>query len=249
MQHIGYAGAGGIEGVTINSDGEVVIEDCLNYGEIKGVKCLGGIAGTSSGNTIIRNCKNKGTINNLKSTTNAGGILAFQRAATLNIVNSCNEGVINGIGSSGSIIGAVAGPSWDTILNTSINNCYNIGRIKTSGVAGGIVGTQDTVAAQNYLYINNSYNAGDVEGKESGNILGHIYNNTRTDTKTEFANVYYTLEPAIRTGSLTSGEATLKSESEIKSQTFVDLLNLNIGTNTDWKRWKLGEDGYPTFED
>lgn len=247
MQHIGYAGAGGIEGVINNGNSEAVIENCVNFGEIKGVIYLGGIAGTSTGNTTIRNCKNKGTINNLKSTTHAGGILAFQRAGTLNIVNSCNEGVINGMGSSGSIIGGVAGPAWDTILNTSINNCYNIGKIKTSGVAGGIVGTQDTVAAQNYLYINNSYNAGDVKGKESGNILGHIYKDTRTDTKTEFTNVYYTLEPSIGTGTLTSGEATLKSETEIKSQTFVDLLNANIGTNTDWRKWKLGSSGYPTL--
>ena len=44
-------------------------------------------------------------------------------------------------------------------------------------------------------------------------------------------------------------EVTLKSESEIKSQTFVDLLNSNIGTNTDWKKWKLGSNGYPTFLD
>ena len=61
--------------------------------------------------------------------------------------------------------------------------------------------------------------------------------------------MYYIKEPAIKSGSLTSGEATLKTETEIKSQAFVDLLNSNIGTNTDWKKWKLGNDGYPTFTD
>ncbi len=246
-----YSGAGGIVGVANNSndEGGVVINNCKNYGEIKGTKCLGGIAGTSTGNTIIKNCVNYGTINNSITQITAGGILGWQRGGTLKILNSSNKESIYGKGNYGGIIGAVAGAGWDAILNTFINNCYNIGKIKTDGVAGGIVGTQDTVAAQNYLYISNSYNAGDVKGKESGNVLGHIYNSTRTDTKTEFANVYYTLEPSIGTGSLTSGEATLKSESEIKSQTFVDLLNSNIGTNTDWKKWKLGSSGYPTFVD
>ena len=72
---------------------------------------------------------------------------------------------------------------------------------------------------------------------------------SKTETKTELKNVYYVTNPFIGTGTLTSGEATLKSESEIKSQTFVDLLNSNIGTNTNWKKWKLGNDGYPTFTD
>ena len=39
------------------------------------------------------------------------------------------------------------------------------------------------------------------------------------------------------------------NDSEIKNnQSFVETLNNNIGDNTDWKHWKLGEDGYPTFE-
>ncbi len=88
-----------------------------------------------------------------------------------------------------------------------------------------------------------------MTGNTVGNIIGTINYNSSTDTKTEFTNVYYTLEKPIETGTLTSGEATLKSESEIKSQTFVDLLNANIGTNTDWKKWKLGTNGYPTFLD
>lgn len=209
---IGYAGIGEIIGVANNWGEGIEIGNCINYGEIKGVRNLGGIVGTSAGGTIIRNCKNKGKVININVSTSAGRIIALQKGAEIKLINSCNEG-------------AVVGKS----------------------VAGGIVGTQDTVAAQNYLYINNSYNAGDVKGKEFGNTLGHIYNNARTDTKTEFTNVYYPSEPSIGTGSLTSGEATLKSGSEIKSQTFVDLLNANIGTNADWKKWKLGTNGYPTF--
>ena len=134
-------------------------------------------------------------------------------------------------------------------MDTYIYNCYNTGKIQTDNIAGGIIGQQGTTATQNHVYINNSYNLGKTVGKQTGNIVGIITTASRTDTKTEFTNVYYLLEPAIGTGSLTSGEATLKTEKEIKSQAFVDLLNSNIGTNTDWKKWKLGSDGYPTFVD
>ena len=38
-------------------------------------------------------------------------------------------------------------------------------------------------------------------------------------------------------------------QTEIKNnETFIETLNNNIGENTEWKRWKIGEDGYPTFE-
>lgn len=129
-----------------------------------------------------------------------------------------------------------------------IYNSYNVGKIISDTVSGGIVGVQNTLSAQNYLYIENSYNIGKITEKSIGNIIGKISTDARTDTKTECTNVYYTLEPAIGTGSLTSGEATLKSTSEIKSQTFVDLLNSNIGTNEEWKKWRLGNDAYPTFD-
>ena len=32
------------------------------------------------------------------------------------------------------------------------------------------------------------------------------------------------------------------------SESFINILNQNIGENSLWNRWKLGEDGYPTFE-
>lgn len=94
-----------------------------------------------------------------------------------------------------------------------IYNSYNVGKIISDTVSGGIVGVQNTLSTQNYLYIENSYNIGKIIEKSIGNIIGKISTDARTDTKTEFTNVYYTLEPAIGTDSLTSGEATLKSTS------------------------------------
>lgn len=114
----------------------------------------------------------------------------------------------------------------------------------TSNGVGGLLGSQGTTCAQNYVTVKNFYNA----GKIPGNIIGVIAYNNSTETKTEMENVYYIQEPAMGSGSLTSGETTLKSQDEIKSQSFVDLLNQNIGENSDWKKWKLGEKGYPEID-
>ena len=243
----GYGGAGGIIGVS--SGEETEINNCINYGKITGLHNSGGILATARCDVTIRDCKNLGMISISGNNKVVGGIVAWKSNKTLEIINSENKGNIKGTRECGGIIGSASGAGWDSILDTYIYNCYNTGKIQTDNIAGGIIGQQGTTAAQNHVYINNSYNLGKTVGKQIGNIIGVILTSTNTDTKTEFTNVYYSLEPAIGTGSPTSGEATLKTETEIKSQAFVDLLNSNIGTNTDWKKWKLGNDGYPTFTD
>ena len=247
------SGAGGIVGSKSNK-----IDLCENYGEIIGTPRTGGIIGCIGGSDkeemFITNCKNEGDVINTKRginySTGTGGILgAREGGGELSIINSYNIGNVTGKMYEGGIIGIVSGTNWDGNLITNINNCYNLGKVYSDDTAGGIVGKQGTISTQDYLYINNSYNLGKTVGKQKGDIVGIITTDSKTDTKTEFTNVYYLLEPAIGTGSPTSGEATLKTETEIKSQAFVDLLNSNIGTNTDWKKWKLGSDGYPTFVD
>ena len=56
-------------------------------------------------------------------------------------------------------------------------------------------------------------------------------------------------------GNRTTNEAELKEEAYIKTTNFITDLNSNIieiGKQeidiTNWKKWKLGENGYPTFE-
>ena len=241
------AKTGGIIGVS--SGEETEINNCINYGKITGLHNSGGILATARCDVTIRDCKNLGMISISGNNKVVGGIVAWKSNKTLEIINSENKGNIKGTRECGGIIGSASGAGWDSILDTYIYNCYNTGKIQTDNIAGGIIGQQGTTAAQNHVYINNSYNLGKTVGKQIGNIIGVILTSTNTDTKTEFTNVYYSLEPAIGTGSPTSGEETLKTETEIKSQTFVDLLNSNIGTNTNWKKWKLGNDGYPTFTD
>lgn len=117
-------------------------------------------------------------------------------------------------------------------------------------VAGGVLGVQRAIAKEEWINIRNVYNIGEVAGKYAGNIIGEIskYGSDRKDAKADFQNVYGIKESFIGNGDLTSGSGTLKTKNEICSQAFVDLLNQNIGSNSDWKRWKLGEKGYPELD-
>ncbi len=200
----------------------------------------------------INECKNYGKVESEKS-RKIGGIIGWHRGGKAEIKNTSNYGDITsnyenaGSNFSGGIIGFVGGANWEFNLDVDILNCVNFGNVSSliTNRDGGLIGRQDTCCAQIYVTVKNFYNVGKIK---SGNIIGEIAYTSRTETKTEFENVYYIKEPAIGRGSLTSGEATLKSHDKIKSQSFVDLLNQNIGENSDWKKWKLGEKGYPEID-
>ena len=139
---------------------------------------------------------------------------------------------------------------WNTIIHLDILNCFNTGDLNSLNVAGGVLGVQRAIAKEEWINIRNVYNIGEVAGKYAGNIIGEIskYGADRKDAKADFQNVYGIKESFIGNGDLTSGSGTLKTKNEICSQAFVDLLNQNIGSNSDWKRWKLGEKGYPELD-
>ena len=108
----------------------------------------------------------------------------------------------------------------------------------------GAIGTQATLSTTSTLNIENYYNA----GISSKGIIGTIYTNENTVTTTNITNTYYDTTKSINIGAHTEGIIGL-TENEIKNNlTFIETLNNNIGSNTNWKNWKTGEDGYPTFE-
>lgn len=111
-------------------------------------------------NTIITSNQN-----NANYSTGIGGIVGNIQDGNSEIINSCNIGNVNGKLSAVGIVGTVSGAAWSAELNTNINNCYNIGEISAENISEGIVGKQDTVSNKNYLYINNSYCIGVVNGK------------------------------------------------------------------------------------
>lgn len=156
------------------------INDCENYGNIKGNKFIGGISSVSGtvvnsknygniiGSSIIggiggryvsaENCQNYGEIGN-STTTTAGGIIG---QTTTGFVNKCiNYGIVNAKSSAGGIVGVP--------LNATIMNCINTADVKVeSERVGGIAGD-----ANNFETIINCYNFGNISGKQHiGGIVG-----------------------------------------------------------------------------
>lgn len=226
-----YGGGGGIVG---NLDGVSII-NCINKGNIKGYggvgygvssdvrdPFVGGIAGYGYGKII--GCINEGST--------SSGISGYISGGNIDIINCYNIGECNN-----GIVNAVSGQGWTGIISVNIKNCYNLGRTSNAG----IVGYQGNVCASNTINIENCYSAG-ISNKA---IIGSIKTSESTETITNITNTYYDNTKTTDIGAHIEGITGLS----IKNNTeFVETLNNNVGDNTDWKRWKLGQDGYPTFE-
>lgn len=247
-----YAGTGGIVGNT-NSN----IENCTNYGTVSGITIVGGIVGCNLADITINNCINKGNLTFIGKSSideNAIGGILGKNASKMEINNSFNQGNVEGkekAGGAGGIIGLAATTNYGGIIETNINNCFNIGIIKYNDyndISGGIVGQQGRFCATNYLKIENCWSIGN--NNNFGGIIG-IISKSATETKTEINNSYYISTKSIISDNNninTVNNAMQKSEKEIKSQEFVNILNKNIEEHTLWKKWKLEENRYPIFE-
>ena len=244
-RYYNHAGAGGICGCA-----QINIIGCKNYGEINGNSSLGGISGRARG--TIANCENNGVIDSKEFNEYSGGIVGAQYYNQLTIYNCINKGIVRGNGCKGGILGCEVGGSWEEKIAAYIYNCYNVGKIgnKESAYSSGILGSLGGVCSIMELTINNCYTIGTLDGKQKAGIVATYSQDSRiTEKTTSIQNSYYTDDIGIIEGIEYTDTVTKKDESEINSQTFVDLLNSNIGTNTDWKKWKLGDNGYPTFLD
>ena len=244
------AGAGGITGSgkgNLNNIGN--IEECENYGDVQGNYFCGGILGTSE-YVNINGCENYGNVSVNVDNRTAGGIVAWHNYGTVNIINCSNNKKIHSNSSAGGIVGNSAGASVENDLLLKIENCYNAGELESSNLCGGIIGNQGVICKTNYITIENCYNIGKSSSTKYGGIMGIIYTSSKTETKTNVSNVYYLstiADSEIVTGTYT-GKMEGKDDAYMKSKNFVDLLNQNIGEKSYWKKWKQGENGYPSFE-
>ncbi len=253
----GYGGAGGIIG---NGDN---VKNCINKGDISGNVTVGGIIGyNNSSDCKIDNCGNYGnvTLNGTSNQSAVGGILGYN-TQKVEIKNTYNQGSILGNGTlagSGGIVGASKGSANDSELILSIYNSFNTGEvIHENSIVGGIVGNQGKICAKNYIYIENCWTVG--KNTDYGSMIGTINNDIiNIEMKVEINYSYYTSGKSIGNMSKVDDEnivdnAIQKTENDIKTQEFVDLLNSYRKEGeqtypTDWNKWKLGEEGYPAFE-
>lgn len=213
----GYAGAGGIMG---SIGHESIIQNCVNEGAVIGNYTRAGIIGSSNGVNII-NCINKGKT--------ASGIIGWA-SGVISIVNcynigECTDGIVN----------SFRGAAWDSTLILNIKNCYNLGKVTNSG----IVGEQGNLCNSITLNIENCYNSGTSDKA----ILGKISKDSRTTTITNISNTYYNINKSQTVGAISEGITSMQDKEMKNSETFVGILNNNIGDNVrmetleNWRKW------------
>ena len=232
-----------LQGATIRNLG---ISGQIESTEITNIQSgVGGIVGSTGAQdreNTIENCWNKATIKGFLNDnyTGVGGILG-QASSKTDIINCYNEGAIIGevgeilynnigVGTAG-ILGYVRGD----YANVNIYNSYNLGKVtltqssSSCGIMGGIW-------AEGTINIENCFNIGEAQ-------IGICRSTNSSD------NVYY-LDSASGTGGITNAQAITKDE--INSQEFINVLNSYIDKGepykSNWKKWKIGENGYPIFE-
>ena len=253
---IGESQIGGIVG---RINGNSKIDNCYNMGSVitnatKPGKVCGGIAGNVQGdNNIIDDCYNDGKIGSDNGSA-AGGIVGKISGINQSVFNCYNDGELKSPSRTGGIIGIVITEIKNGNANVNVENCYNKGKIDgLQQVAGGIIGGAEIWQMEGTTYtlkVKNCFNIGKIIGTYKGELVGRVMN----ATDIELEKCYYILNGnnviglKQGTGDYTITDVSGEEIDYIKSNEFVDLLNSNIGNNTDWKKWKLGNDGYPSFE-
>lgn len=89
---------------------------------------------------------------------------------------------------------------------------------------------------------------------DAGGFIGPVYNNPSTFNTNpldiNISNTYYNMSVRDSTEDIIQNIITL-NESEMKNNSsFIETLNNNVDSNegNGWRKWKMGENGYPTFE-
>ena len=240
---------GGIVGSVAGNGQSSKIENCIVNCNIKGVRNIGGIQGSGVG-TII-NCINKGEIsknkNDLRTSCYMGGIAG--NMAYYKIINCCNLGNVQDNNDTYDSFTYIAGIVGNLVTSDGqILNSYNLGTIAGNcRFAAGIIGC----VSSNTVTLNNAYNVGEIKtAKNCAEIIGSVSQHASV----EIDNVFFSVQDkgiGEQNGTQT-GEMQYYDSDFIKSNEFVNILNAYKNEEgeypTDWKKWKLGEDEYPTFE-
>ena len=206
-------------------------------GNITGNDNTGGIAGLSGNNTLIQDCYNKA---NIYSSSNAGGIIGATHNGKTTLINCYNDTKTE---IKGNNAGGIIGHTGTAEASPCIYNCFNLGIIDGLN-AGGIIGY-----VENHSESINVYSLGKITGNTVGGIVGSaLWNNT---SQNKFENCYFLKSDTVQksAGSKITVNATMIQK---LTNTEIDEMNNYIKDNTSitsyWKKWKLGENGYPIFE-
>ena len=164
---------------TSEADYDLVIDTCVNKGDISVLKYAGGVYGWTAkkGTGVVKNCANYGKI------TSTGGYIGgvINRMCgtdgALTVTDCANYGEVSSTG------GAAAGIlAYHDKSDLTITGCVNEGKINgAGGAAAGIVANPALGDAGKALTIKNCVNKGEVLAKnQMGGIVG--YSNIKVGT-------------------------------------------------------------------
>lgn len=245
-----------VNGASIAIFNKGTIENCYSEGNIQGKSQIVGL--------VYRNC---GTIDNCGN----GSLISMERQGDCGGIAAISSGIIKNCYNKGNIIntatdhfyiadydqgaGGIVGKNYGTV-----ENCYNIGNMSNVHVEydeygdycsefGGIVG----------------YNSGNIENCYNAGVIGYILNmeedmvvDTVVDTVGEIAGV--TSGGIIANcfgqnstligrdqGTVDKNNITI-SNSDMRSDYLLMMLNRNRGDKKDWLPWEFNQTSYyPTF--
>lgn len=223
----------GIGGIVNSNYPEGIIENCYNLGNIfveapqSNASILPKVAGIAIDNMgMIKKCYNKGELKQFGNRTYVGGIVAWNEST----IEECyNEGNIIANGGYCPRIGGLIGTDYADV-ESIIKNCYNSGDITiiepaTYTKAGGIMGE---VRSPKTTVIN-FYNTGTITGVGSGYLrIGAFVGECKNTVSVQ--NSYYLDSSCKVMYSLTAPtiiDSSVKTEQEMKSDEFLNLLNVD----------------------
>ena len=224
--------------------------------EIKNITVYG-VEGVQNSSGIIKRVENASVTSiincinymNVKNNDTTAGIVGFSNEKTMKIINCINYGDIEG-GNYG--LSGILGNYNTSGGNLEILNSCNLGNLNfpNYGISysgcGGIIGLNQYTSK---ITLINCFSTGTISGVAvyKGNLIGHTAN-----SQLELINTY-NIDNGFKEVGNGSYEGTVETKTleEIKTQGFVDILNSYKDDSgnypTDWKKWTLGENGYPTF--
>ena len=146
-------------------------------------------------------------------------------------------------------VGGIIGDASAGGGEVTIENCYFIGTVSGPTSTGGIIGrVNGNVDKNTKCIINNVYTTAMITtGKYKGGVIGQ---DERGETEIALKNIYHMLDNVygrIKTTEYTETNVNKVTENDIKNSSFITTLNNNI-TDQSWRKWKVGENGYPVFE-
>ena len=175
---------GGIAGSLISG---ILLENCANFGNVKGYDYVGGLVGylyssSSPINYTIKNCLNYGTIYGARY--RIGGILGGCGSLAYATISNCqNFGNVEGDNRQiGGIMGYGASTKIEDCQNHGLIRCNNLSDSYTGGIVGEALPKEGSI-------INRCQNFGDVIGySRTGGLVGNLHQNIANSTN--YGNVF-----------------------------------------------------------